>query len=157
MPKTITPKRPRCTNFSLSEETRWWRLLLSMRAFCSPKNRTATFAKQKTRLEIKSISRGGANTKCSIELSAMHNMMLGVLGVSAVGLHNPFDCDKPGNPLINPDGIGEDNVVKDFGSEVELDMNSNIEYIQVHLKSNDEITVPGVAVPEEEDLPVQYS
>lgn len=40
---------------------------------------------------------GGASTSCSVEPSATHNMMLGVLGVSAVGLHNPFDGDKPGN------------------------------------------------------------
>lgn len=39
---------------------------------------------------------GGASTSCSVEHSAIHNMMLGVLGVSAVGLHNPFDGDKPG-------------------------------------------------------------
>lgn len=40
---------------------------------------------------------GGASTSCSVDPSVSHNMMLGVLGVSAVGLYNPFDGDKPGN------------------------------------------------------------
>ncbi|KAL4090168.1 hypothetical protein QTP88_025067 [Uroleucon formosanum] len=90
-------------------------------------------------------------------------MMLGVLGVSAVGLHNPFDGDKPGKPLINPEVIGniddgEDNVVivTDLGGEMELDMSRNMDYIQLHMGSDDEMNMPSVAVPVE-DLPVQPS
>ncbi|XP_008180704.1 uncharacterized protein LOC103308681 [Acyrthosiphon pisum] len=105
---------------------------------------------------------GGASTSCSVKTSASHNMMLAVLGVSAVGLHNPFDGDKPGKSLINPEMIGniddgEDNVivVKD-GGEMELDMSSNMEYIQVHMGSDDEMDMPSVAVLVE-DLPVQPS
>ncbi|XP_029348347.1 uncharacterized protein LOC115034933 [Acyrthosiphon pisum] len=105
---------------------------------------------------------GGASTSCSVETSASHNMMLAVLGVSAVGLHNPFDGDKPGKSLINPEVIGniddgEDNViVVNDGGEMELDMSSNMEYIQVHMGSDDEMDMPSVAVPVE-DLPVQPS
>lgn len=40
---------------------------------------------------------GGATTSCSVEPSARHNMMFGVLGTSFVGLYNLFDGDKPGN------------------------------------------------------------
>ncbi|CAI6372808.1 unnamed protein product [Macrosiphum euphorbiae] len=89
--------------------------------------------------------------------------MLGVLGVSAVGLHNPFDGDKPVKPLINPEMIGNiDNdedtvvVVKYLGGEIELDMSSNMEYTQVHMGSDDEMNMPSVAVPVD-DLPVQLS
>lgn len=40
---------------------------------------------------------GGARSSLTVTPSATHNMLLGILGTSAVGLHNPFDGDKPGN------------------------------------------------------------
>lgn len=40
---------------------------------------------------------GGASTRYTVAASATHDVLLGVLGTSAVGLHNPFDGDKPGN------------------------------------------------------------
>lgn len=39
---------------------------------------------------------GGARASCSVAPDT-HNTLLGILGVSAVGLSNPFDGDKPGN------------------------------------------------------------
>lgn len=40
---------------------------------------------------------GGSSASRSVAPSATHDALLQVLGVSAVGLDNPFDGDKPGN------------------------------------------------------------
>ncbi|CAI6343200.1 unnamed protein product [Macrosiphum euphorbiae] len=201
MPKTLTPKRPRCTNFTPGEENTLVALAVKHASVLESRKsdqdvwvaKTEAWSQiqkqfiaatgnvrdvQNLRDKYENLKRktkkieserkknifqtgGGASTSCSVDPSASHNMMLGVLGVSAVGLHNPFDGDKPGNPLINPEMIGniddgEDNVVvvKDLGGEMELDMSSNLEYIQVHMGSDDEMNMPSVAVPVD-DLPVQ--
>jgi len=40
---------------------------------------------------------GGTRANCAVAPSATHDILLGVLGVSAVGLDNLFDGDKLGN------------------------------------------------------------